>query len=110
MATLFTDFPQAESSKRIDFTDVDVRPGIVNDTWILIVSGTKPFINMEIQLLPRVYVRQPEYWGIEVVGTLPGGIGLPATAPYSVPIPLAGIIGTDGIEVIGATRNEKRKI
>jgi hypothetical protein len=26
---------------------------------------------MEIKLNPLVYIRQPEYWGIEVVGCLP---------------------------------------
>lgn len=44
-----------------------------------------------------------EYWGIEVVGSL-HGIGLPATGPYTVFLPLDGIIGTKGIEVIGATK------
>lgn len=38
------------------------------------------------------------------------GIGLPATAPYTVSISLNGIIGTEGIEVIGATKSEKRAI
>jgi Uncharacterised protein family (UPF0093) len=32
---------------------------------------------------------------------------LPALAPYAVSIPLAGIIGTRGIEVVGATRSER---
>jgi len=62
---------------------------------------------MEVNLKPLVYIRQPEYWGIEVIGGLPGGIGLPTTAPYIASLPLDGTIGTQGIEVIGATRSEK---
>jgi len=43
----------------------------------------------------------------EVVGTLTG-VGLPTLAPYTVAIPLDGIRGTEGIEVIGA--NTKKQI
>lgn len=35
---------------------------------------------------------------------------MPAVAPYKVSLPLAGITGTKGIEVIGATRTERRDI
>jgi hypothetical protein len=73
---------------------------------VLIVSGEKPYFNMTVFLSPRVYIQQPEYWGIEMVGCLPG-IGLPAVAPYVVTLDLAGTIGTRGIEVIGASRSEK---
>jgi hypothetical protein len=62
---------------------------------------------MEVDLTPLVYIRQPEFWGIEVIGRLPGGIGLPTTAPYTASLPLNGITGTKGVEVIGATRSEK---
>lgn len=74
--------------------------------FVLRVSGTKPYANMDVELVPAVYIRQPEYWMIEVVGSL-RGIGLPALAPYMVSLPLAGIIGTRGIEVVGATRRER---
>lgn len=53
-----------------------------------------------------MYIRQPEYWGIEVVGCV-SGLGLPAVAPYVVRLDLDGTIGTHGIEVIGASRSEK---
>jgi hypothetical protein len=36
---------------------------------------------MQVSLIPRIYVVQPEYWEIEVVGSLPG-IGLPALKAY----------------------------
>jgi hypothetical protein len=105
----FETLPQPSSCRLIDFDKdrTDVRPGIVNGTYILIVRGTKPFLNMQVNLVPLVYIRQPEYWGIEVTGCLPGGIGLPAIEPYTVTLPLNGTIGTEGIEIIGANCSEK---
>ena len=106
-----TDLPAPASSRLIGFERVEI---VVLESFppqfVLVVSGIKPWLNMEVTLDPLTYVRQPEYWGIEVVGRLPGGIGLPAVAPYKVSLPLAGIIGTKGIEVIGATRTERRDI
>ena len=98
--------PAATSVKLINFTKAEVRPGFVNNTWILIVSGTKPCVNMTVELKPLIYVQQPDYWGIEVVGSVPG-FCLPATAPYTVSLPLDGIIGKKGIEVIGARKKKK---
>jgi hypothetical protein len=106
-----TDLPAPASTRLIDFDDVQIRTlRSFPPQHVLVVSGTKPYINMEVTLEPLVYIRQPEYWGIEVVGRLPGGIGLPALAPYQVSIPLVGITGTLGIEVVGATRKERRDI
>jgi hypothetical protein len=96
----------SKSVRRLNFNRAEVRPGFVPRTYFLIVSGTKPYVNMEVHLSPLIYIRKPEYWGIEVIGTLPG-IGLPALAPYHVSIPLDGITGTKGIEVIGATKRKK---
>lgn len=109
MSKSFTDLPQCESCRLIDFADVDVRSGFVPNTYILIVSGTKPYVNMRVNLVPRVYIMQPEYWAIEVIGCLPG-IGLPAEAPYTESLPLDGIRGTEGIEVIGATCSRKVRV
>ncbi len=103
----FEALPQPSSCRLINFDKAEVRPGIVSGTYFLIVRGTKPYLNMEVNLVPLVYVRQPEYWGIEVTGCLPGEIGLPATEPYTAILSLTGTIGTKGIEVIGATCSEK---
>jgi hypothetical protein len=106
-----TDLPAPTSTRLIDFEHIAIRTlRSFPPQHVLVVSGTKPYLNMEVTLEPLVYIRQPEYWGIEVVGRLPGGIGLPALAPYQVAIPLAGITGTEGIEVIGATRSERRDV
>lgn len=102
----FLEAPVSESSRLIAFEEAKVIQGIVPDRYILIVSGMKPYLNMDVILIPRIYIRQPEYWGIEVVGLL-HGIGLPALAPYHVSLPLDGLLGTQGIEVIGANRSER---
>jgi len=98
--------PTSSSVRLINFTKARVVPGIVPNTWILIVSGTKPCLNMTVRLSPRIYIVQPEFWGIEVVGSVPG-FCLPATAPYTVSLPLNGILGKKGIEVIGANKKQK---
>jgi hypothetical protein len=95
--------PQAESTRLVEFEGAEVVGGFINDTYYLIVNGVKPYLNMTVKLIPLVYVERPDYWGIEVVGTLPG-FGLPAQALYTISIPLDGIRGKKGVEVIGATR------
>jgi len=105
------DLPTADSQRLIDFERVQILTlESFPPQFVLRVTGTKPFLNMEVQLEPLVFIRQPEFWGIEVVGRLPGGIGLPALAPYDVTIPLSGTMGTKGIEVIGASRSRKIKV
>ena len=61
---------------------------------------------MEVDLIPLVYVRQPEYWEIEVTGTL-RGICLPHPAPYDVSLPVTATLGSRGIEVVGATTRQR---
>jgi hypothetical protein len=82
----------------------------VPNTFILVVSGTAPTANMRVELMPLVYVRRPEYWEIEVVGSISGPICLPQTRPYTATIPLDGIIGSIGIEVVGAIRRQKIRL
>jgi hypothetical protein len=65
---------------------------------------------MSVDFSPLVHTTRPEYWGIEVVGRLRGGILLPSEVPYETSLPLSGITGTRGVEVIGATHSEKLEI
>ena len=103
-----TKLPAPTSTRLINFETVEIRTlESFPPQHVLVVCGTKPYVDMVVTLEPLTYIRQPEYWGIEVVGRLRGGIGLPALAPYQVTIPLAGITGTKGIEVIGASHSEK---
>jgi Subtilisin inhibitor-like len=106
-ARAFQALPTPQSCRVIDFNSAQVVTLKTNPPrHVLVVSGEKPYFNMEVSLVPLVYIRQPEYWGIEVVGCLPE-VGLPAVTPYTVRLDLAGTIGTCGIEVIGANRSEK---
>lgn len=109
MTTIFRDNPPADSARLLDFTNAEIRPGIVNDTFFLVVSGKKPYVNMEVKLIPLVYVMQPDYWEIEVVGLLPP-IELPDVGDYTVSIALDSIRGKKGIEVVGATERQKLEV
>jgi hypothetical protein len=103
----FQALPPAESCRRIDFEQAELLTlESFPPQYVLAVTGTKPYLNMEVTLVPLVYIQQPDYWGIEVVGCLPG-LGLPAQAPYAVSLRLNGSLGTRGIEVMGATRAQR---
>jgi hypothetical protein len=83
-----------------------VVPGIVNGTFILIVAGKKPYLNMTVTLVPVIYTKQPEYWRIEVVACQPG-ILLPTIGFYNEHLQLDHYRGTKGIEVVWADSSEK---
>lgn len=96
----FSELPGAAHYERIDFQNASVIPGFVNDTYFLTVSGESPHINMNVRLIPYIYVTQPEFWGIEVVATSDEE---PTGPPgrYYVHLALDGIVGTKGVEVVG---------
>ncbi|HEV7805831.1 MAG TPA: hypothetical protein VGO80_08435 [Solirubrobacteraceae bacterium] len=102
------ELPASSSEQPIDFEYAEV---VTLESFppqlVLVVSGTKPFLNMEVTLRPVDFIQQPEYWTIEVIGRLPGGIGLPALAPYTAALRLEANIGTKGVEVVGATRRQE---
>jgi hypothetical protein len=102
--------PPPVSSRLIDFTRAEVRPGIVNGTFVLIVAGEAPSVSMRVELVPLVYVQRPDFWEIEVVGRVSGPVWLPATKPYVEALPLDGITGAQGIEVVGATRRQRIRV
>lgn len=58
----YDELPRAESCQRIDFDRVRVIT-LESDPpqYVLEVRGTKPYSNMEVDLVPLVYIRQPEY-------------------------------------------------
>ena len=98
--------PPSTAWRRIDFERAEIRTlESFPPQHILVVRGLKPFLNMEVDLEPVVYIRQPEYWEIEVLGRLRGPIGLTAVEPYTVTLPLAGVTGTRGVEVMGANKS-----
>jgi hypothetical protein len=98
--------PPSTAWRRIDFERAEIRTlESFPPQHILVVRGLKPFLNMEVDLEPVVYIRQPEYWEIEVLGRLRGAVGLTAVEPYTVTLPLAGVTGTRGVEVMGANKS-----
>lgn len=100
----------AESSRLIEFERADViSPMIYPARPRLVVSGRKPWANMTVSLVPRDYVKRPDYWAIEVVGTMPQ-IGQPAIVPYVVDLDLGDTIGSVGIEVVGADETERIEV
>jgi len=102
----FEQLRAATTYKLVDFDKAEVIGGFVNDTYFLSVSGHVPCFNMHVRLNPLIYIREPEYWGIEVTGWVPDGICLEAIRPYHLTGPLSSI-GTRGIEVIGGNRSLK---
>ena len=99
--------PKPGSLRLIDFERTEiVTLESFPPQFVLEVSGTKPYANLDVDLMPFVYVQQPLYWEIEVVGTRQG-LTVPVPAPYRVSIPLDGISGTRGVEVVGATRRQR---
>ncbi|MDQ4134176.1 MAG: subtilase-type protease inhibitor [Actinomycetota bacterium] len=101
------ELPPSEACRLIDFEQAEiVTLESFPAQYVLAVKGTAPVFNLRVELLPLTYVRQPEYWGIEVVGCL-SGIFLPAERPFSVSLGLAGVTGTQGVEVVGASRSQK---
>jgi hypothetical protein len=105
----FNALPPSSTCRLIPFSKAIVVPGFLPKTFFLIVSGTKPWVTMTVELRPLIYIVKPLYWGIEVVGCQQG-IGLPATAPYTVALDITHLLGTTGIEVIGASSTKKIKV
>jgi hypothetical protein len=94
-----------QTCRLIDFEEAEVvfLPG-VPPQHTLVVRGQKPYLNMKVLLVPAPHVGMPEYTPIEVVGC--NGT-LPAFGPYEETLPLEGLLGSKGVEVIGANRSQK---
>lgn len=103
----FDRLPLAQTCRCVDFDWVSIEDATPDYDAMLIVSGTKHWLNLMVELLPRSYQTRPDYWGIEVVGMLPG-FAVARFVEYNVAVSLAGIRGVLGIEIFGATKTERR--
>ena len=107
------EMPAARSARLLDFEMAAIiSPMIYPARPTLLVNGKKPSLAMRVELVPMAYIRQPDYWGIEVVGWSAGWDGFgpppePATIPYAVDLVLGGLTGKIGIEVIGAGHTQQ---
>jgi hypothetical protein len=102
----FEALPHSATCRLIDFEKADVVPGFASKTFFLIVAGIKPWLTLKVELHPLIYVQQPDYWGVEVVACQ-DGIGQPQSAPYHAQLDITHLLGTKGIEVIGATGRKR---
>jgi hypothetical protein len=100
--------PAPVSCQVIDFASADVLYDSILGYPAVVVHGEKPYQAMTVEARPLEYVRKPEYWGYEIVGCLPENGGIPTvTGPYVLVVPLPGAaIGTEGVEIIGASTTQ----
>jgi hypothetical protein len=70
----------------------------------LYVAGLAPSSGVTVKLVPLVYIRQPEYWGIQVIGCS-SGTNLTVLTPYVAKADVTSTLGTEGIEVIGTNQS-----
>ena len=103
----FESLPHAHSCRRIDFDLVELRDSPRLGGRLLLVSGIKPWADLHVTLEPLVYRDVPDFWVIEVVGRLTTS-GLPGLVDFCAALRLGSIQGRRGIEVLGATRSERR--
>ena len=103
----FGSLPYARSCRRIDFDLVELRESAQDRDRLLLVSGIKPWADLRVSLEPLAYIETPEFWVIEVVGRLTAS-GLPGLVDFSAALRLGSIQGIKGIEIVGATKSERR--
>jgi hypothetical protein len=104
----FDSLPFAQACRRIDFDFVEVRePERSGGGRLLLVSGVKTWADLRVTLEPLPCREMPEFRVIEVVGRLTG-TGLRALVDFSVALPLEAVRGSRGIEIVGATKSERR--
>jgi hypothetical protein len=104
----FESLPCARACRRVDFDFVEVRDlARAGGRRLLLVSGVKSWADLRVTLEPLAYRELPEFWEIEVVGRLTGS-GLHALVDFCAALPLENVWGCKGIEIVGATRSERR--
>lgn len=103
----FDSLPCAQTCRRIDFDCIEIRDATRLGGRLLLVSGIKSWADLRVTLEPMSYRETPDFQVIEVVGRLAAS-GLPALVDFCVALPLESILGRMGIEIIGATKSERR--
>jgi len=104
----FESLPCARACRRVDFDFIEVREAARGGaSRLLLVSGVKSWADLRVTLEPLPYREMPEFWVIEVVGRLTAS-GLPALVDFCVALPLETVQGCKGIEIVGATKSERR--
>lgn len=102
-------FP-ASDVRLISYEAAEVRTGFNPNIPVLFVSGTLPCLNMTASLQPRIYITCPEYWIIDLLGHLPGDVCLEAVKEFHFALPLSGITGERGIELVAANGKKRFEV
>ena len=88
-----------------------VRAGFINGSWVLDVDLWKIMSNIQVILEPVMYIDQPDWWRIKVIGCYVGDVGATVMQPHTASLWLAtadeksgwiSFIGKRGIEIEGA--------
>jgi hypothetical protein len=103
----FDSLPCAQTCRRIDFDCIEIREATRLGGRLLLVSGIKSWADLRVTLEPLSSREVPDFQVIEVVGRLAAS-GLPALVEFCVALPLESLLGRMGIEIIGATKSERR--
>lgn len=97
-----------ETSQLIDFEKVDLLAGIASGFWFLIIRQSPSSAHVLVQLVPRNHENRPEYWQYDLVGTQCDEKILAKAQPIVSPL-FRQFVGTKGIEIVGATRAERKE-
>jgi len=100
----------AEQAVRLDFDRARI---ITRRTFppqhVLQVVGNAPSADTTVELVPLVYVQQPDYWEVEIIGRSTG-VATSAIVDYEVTLPVSQAQGRFGIEVVGTTHTKRLDI
>jgi hypothetical protein len=101
---------RADRCRLITFDSAEVvRKEGKKATSVLVVHGYTPTSGATVTLEPVIYIRQPAYWLIQVIGCMPE-IGAMVMTPFTATLDLTGTLGTEGIEVAGVDRTQRIRL
>jgi hypothetical protein len=94
----------------IDFTGIDIEWYAGRGVYRLTVTGVKPYTNMEVSLSHEAHSGRPAYWRTIVVGCVKNGLLMPLASPYYITMNLDRFVGSQGVEIVGASRKVRRSV
>jgi heat shock protein HslJ len=101
--------PPPAQCERLDFKTATVEAVPTTATssqYRLVVTGAKTGLQT-VELAPRTYVQQPEYWGFEIRACPAAGPPPADPGPYEAAYFFTGSLGTKGIEIVGVNHSQR---